>query len=642
MAVFPGVVPSIGNDLITGSGGIDFLTGFYGNDTIRGGAGNDIIVEAIFTWPSGGFTLTDGFQVRGGLTYDFGRGNDSIDGGAGLDLLTYDDRRVGIVVDLALGRVTTGAEVDRFIGIEAVELGNGADLVYANKAGFVVDLSAGNDRVIGMAGQSLYIGGDGNDTLDLSGSLFAVRAVLQTSNVQFGTASALVREFEFLIGSAVAANIIYGGVEDNRFWGGRLDDDLRGGYGVNTLYGGAGNDRLIGGDSMDSLYGGSGNDIIVGGDYRDTLDGSIGDDQIFGGGYDDILYGGVGNDYIVASFANESSRSSFGNDEAYGGDGNDRLVSMGSGFARIYGGAGNDFISVNKNDSVYGGDGDDRIIGSNFLFAEYFGGSGNDSLTLNGFGWVTLETGLNGFESIIFATDEYQVVTMLISNYRLNLGAGDDQVTLKGASNYNTINLGAGLNTVNVISGHHNTIFGGAGEDRIGFLGTTGAGSVIVSGAGNDLIGSHAGFVTISTGLGDDTVAVDSPGGTVVNTGGGADEIDVGSFSGKIDMGSGNDILMFLNSERLDLQVWTGLGADHIHFVLNGPLIQVDFMDFDPLLDHITGLGSNPLSLATSIKEDATGVNVALQFYFGGLPRPVELRFEGMTQADLNSSMFSL
>ena len=108
-----------------------------------------------------------------------------------------------MVVDLAQGRVTTGAEVDRFVGIEALELGNRVDLVYANTAGFVVDLSDGNERLIGITGSSMYIGGDGNDTLDLSQFKTPVTVFLDAFSMRVGLNSAQVREFETVLGSLV-------------------------------------------------------------------------------------------------------------------------------------------------------------------------------------------------------------------------------------------------------------------------------------------------------------------------------------------------------------------------------------------------------------------------------------------------------
>jgi Ca2+-binding RTX toxin-like protein len=530
MAVFPGVIPSIGNDLITGTGGIDFLTGFYGNDTIRGGAGNDIIVEAIFAWPSGGFTLTDGFQVRGGLTYDFGRGNDSIDGGAGMDLLTYDDRRVGIVVNLALGQVTTGTEVDRFVGIEALELGNGADLVYANKAGFVVDLSAGNDRVIGMAGQSLYIGGDGNDTLDLSGFKTPVKVFLDMFTVQVGVNTAQLQEFETVLGSLIAANTMRGNDFANTLVGGAGNDVLDGRSGTDLLEGGAGNDRIFGGMGVDTLYGGSGNDYILTGPLRD-------------GGPDPF-------------------------DSAYGGDGQDILVASVNNIAGLYGGAGNDLIYASNQALGYGGEGDDHVFGTMEQFfygappSRFNGGNGFDTLTLSGRGEYGIKSDMSGFERVIFAGNENKEVYLEARDTNVILQGGIDRVEVRGAATNNYIYTGAGFDTVQVTNSAQVRIFTGDGGDVVR-LGATNAGSVIDTGEGADGIDSFSAFVTIRSGSGGDRLMISSAAGGNVDTGAGNDVVQSAEFVGQMRLGSGDDQLFLEDSFSLDgFQVWGGEGKD--------------------------------------------------------------------------------
>ncbi len=69
------------------------------------------------------------------------------------------------------------------------------------------------------------------------------------------------------------------------------DVTLDGGNGDDVLWANAGNDVLLGGAGNDNLYGGVGSDQLIGNDGNDTLDGGEGADQ---------LIGGAGNDtYLV-------------------------------------------------------------------------------------------------------------------------------------------------------------------------------------------------------------------------------------------------------------------------------------------------------------------------------------------------------
>ena len=112
----------------------------------------------------------------------------------------------------------------------------------------------------------VYVGGDGNETIDVSGM----------NN----------------------ANII---VDID---GGAGNDVIIGGAGNDILVGGAGNDTITGGGGFDTLIGGTGNDILAGGVGIDILEGGAGDDTLRGGtGADKYLYteDGFGDDIIEDS-----------------------------------------------------------------------------------------------------------------------------------------------------------------------------------------------------------------------------------------------------------------------------------------------------------------------------------------------------
>lgn len=88
------------------------------------------------------------------------------------------------------------------------------------------------------------------------------------------------------------ANLILGGVGDDRGLGGSREDGMRGGRGgdwltgcggIDALYGEAGPDTLVGGRQPDRLYGSQGADRLLGGSGRDILSGGSGDDFLDGG-----------------------------------------------------------------------------------------------------------------------------------------------------------------------------------------------------------------------------------------------------------------------------------------------------------------------------------------------------------------------
>jgi Ca2+-binding RTX toxin-like protein len=642
MTGFLDQLPTLLDDMVLGSAENDVLTGFYGNDTLFGGAGRDIFVEATITWsynpvpfPGTGFTLTKG------QTYDFGRGNDRLFGGAGEDYLLYDSRTTTMLVNLALGTVQSGTEIDRFTDVEGIGLGAGNDLVLGNRSGFFIDFSAGNDRLSGVSAQSGYLGGAGTDMLDLRQSQAIVRVVMEPELFIVGAISGHIAQFEVVIGSATAANFIYGGVgtdffndgrENNLFWGGAAADDLRGGIGFDKLFGADGDDRLIGDENWDTLFGGNGNDVLFGGDNQDTLDGGAGNDRLYGGKWDDKLIGGAGDDYLLTGGPNEQSRDT-DVDRAYGGDGNDILLAEYSDTPFLDGGAGNDIIRTGRYASIYGGAGDDHVFASDML--AFYGGAGYDVLTINGYGQIILAADLNGFEQVVFATNIDQRVNLRRSAFSLDLQDGNDRINLQNANHDSTIHAGAGNDFILVETGWRNTIYGGVGQDAIGNSPGAGAGSWIDSGDGNDSVGSSANNVTILTGAGADMVEVSSLVGGDVSTGIGIDTVRAGTFFGKLDLGSGADELTFLYSEVLDAQVWTGAGADQIMFLFTQRVGRVTFMDFNPAEDYVVGFGPILVITAQSVTEDSSGVSLIYANFGSGAGQTLELRFEGLTAADL-------
>ena len=147
--------------------------------------------------------------------------------------------------------------------------------------------SNGDDSFTSIAGVSTLLGGDGSDTLDLSGISGAVdltatqfigmeRLVLADGGVAV-LSSAQVASFAEITATGNAGARI------------QLSD-------MSALYeiGGDLRDVFIGSDADDLLYGGGGDDIIYGEAGEDLISGGDGIDRLFGEDGADTLHGGAG------------------------------------------------------------------------------------------------------------------------------------------------------------------------------------------------------------------------------------------------------------------------------------------------------------------------------------------------------------
>jgi len=376
-------VPSLGNDIISGTSGNDTINALAGNDTVDGLAGHDNLFGGL-----GNDTLIGGDgndMLYGGL------GVDDLKGGAGFDYARYNDVNYGgFTVSLHNSALNTGAALgDTFSGIEGLILGNGNDTGTGDNSDNYLYGMNGNDRLIGRDGTDHLIGGNGNDTLE----------------------------------GGADGDVLNGDAGKDSLFGGDGDDQLNGGDGADKLYGGAGADAIDGGDGFDyirfddanhgnviaSLSNQAVNTGVAAGDSYSNIEGLVmgagndraygdaGDNYLFGMSGNDMLYGGAGVDYIHGGAGLDYARY---DDQDYGnlyvsllnpalntgaaagdqfiqieglitGAGND--IGYGNSAANyMYGMGGNDvLVGQSGNDRLNGGSGNDRLVG----------GSGDDRLT---------------------------------------------------------------------------------------------------------------------------------------------------------------------------------------------------------------------------------------------------------------------
>ncbi len=242
----PLFTPTVSNNTFTGNSSANILSGYSGNDRLFGGAGDDLFHEGQHVWQvsRGGFVA--------GTAYDLGLGDDYFDGGTGIDLLSIGGTARDAVLDLATQSLTRGVEIDRFVNVEAFELGAGNDLLTGLRTGQFVDLGGGDDTATGIAAGVYLSGGNGTDRLDLSLSTIAVDIDERSVGRHAGSQ---VYGFELIQGALNATNWIRATEAADTVSGGLLDD---------ILSGDAGNDSLLGDAGSDQLYGAVGDDTLSG------------------------------------------------------------------------------------------------------------------------------------------------------------------------------------------------------------------------------------------------------------------------------------------------------------------------------------------------------------------------------------------
>jgi Ca2+-binding RTX toxin-like protein len=129
----------------------------------------------------------------------------------------------------------------------------------------------------------------------------------------------------------------------------------KGTLGVNRIFGGNDNDTFWGDDGNDIIEGNNGDDVALGGDGNDILTdlngadtqkGGPGNDAIDGGPGDDIPMGGTGHDFILGG-ANDN--------ESFAGEGND-FVNAGQGADAVFGDGGDDWIQGGSGQDLLQGD----------------------------------------------------------------------------------------------------------------------------------------------------------------------------------------------------------------------------------------------------------------------------------------------
>lgn len=201
------------------------------------------------------------------------------------------------------------------------------------------------------------------------------------------------------------------------------------------------------------------------------------------------------------------------------GEGNDTVTMLGSSVVASVGGGDNVVSVTGSAKGVYAGSGNDTVYvqrlltGSNTVYV----GGGNDDVT-------------------VFAADE---------NSHIDLGAGNDSLSLTNALAGTTIQGGDGDDTVIIDSADAVYIDLGDGDNSLSIAAATGD-ITIVGGEGKDYVTVSAGEVGhVSLGVDDDTLHIaDLRDGGVIDMGAGDDSASITHMDGGwVSLGAGNDTL---------------------------------------------------------------------------------------------------
>ncbi|NER27111.1 MAG: calcium-binding protein [Symploca sp. SIO1C4] len=615
-----------GNDLLYGEDGDDNISGDDGDDRLYGGLNNDSL--------NGG---ADADTLYGGagddeLFGDIGNdlligeaGNDQISGGTEVDTVSYQNSPNGVVVNIEEDSsysnsvsltdlepnffIDAGTALDGFgtqdffsftvkkITVDEQEnIVDEEDIVISGSLENIIgsqhnDILIGNsldNRIEALAGNDLLIGNAGNDYLDGGADIDTVSYRRDPGSVEVNLAQNQAKDgfgntdqiynVENVIGSAFDDEII-GDANDNTIFAGAGKDKVSGDAGNDTLFGEDGNDTLNGDAGDDYLVGGTGNgwpsDILNGGSGNDTAsyitatsgvaasleqkigwqgdatgDQFISIENLEGSNFNDFLIGDNGANILSGLDGNDTLEGRDGDDTLNGGEGNNILnagegnntVEAGSGNDTVYAGTGNDNIFTNGgNDEIHAGDGNNTINAGNGTNKIYAG---------NGYDSISAGTG----DDEIYAGDGGSTIFAGAGNNQVYTGNGYDSVEAEDGDDL--ISVGNGGSNIDAGDGT-NTVYAGTGDDQV-YTGTgddeihVGEGNNNVdAGSGNNIISAGSGNDVIDTGAGDDTIYANE----------GLNTVRAGDGNNQIYSGSGGD---FLFAGTGDDQIYAGEGQNYI------------------------------------------------------------------------------
>lgn len=194
---------------------------------------------------------------------------------------------------------------------ETLRGGGGNDTLFADSPTHVTMYGRGGNDTINTQSESVAYGGDGNDTIVVTGiqvyafgengnDTFAIKAAPQ--NYVYGGAGKDKADFSAFAGDQVIGTGSALNARGLGYWSGpgatsAYESGTLVNNDVEVLAGGKGNDTMYAGAGATELYGNDGNDVLYGGAGKEALYGGNGNDYLIAvNGGADFLSGGAGYD----------------------------------------------------------------------------------------------------------------------------------------------------------------------------------------------------------------------------------------------------------------------------------------------------------------------------------------------------------
>lgn len=560
---------SVRTRVLQGGAGDETIVGFDAADSLSGGDGNDTLVG--------------------------GGGDDRLDGGSGADVLAVDAGDDTYVFGAGSGR-------DKIEVVSGVDLGAGAGNDIIAMAG----LTPGQVQVSRAGAERIVLKLNGSDdriTVAVASPNFASLTVAFADGTVWSAADLLLKA---PLSEGADTLLLLDDNDTLHMLGG--DDVVDAAGGNDTLYGDAGNDTLQGGPGDDQLYGNLGNDTLQGGDGSDTLEGNEDDDLLEGGSGLDYLYGGAGRDRVNGGDGNDWLGEAAADgmaDILTGGSGNDQygifeaidqLVELDGGgkdFVRLYFSGSWTLPAYVEDVALSWLGGSSQITGNaqdNYFDARYStaadtlaGGLGNDTYYHVTRQDQVIEASGGGIDMVFVAADSY-TLGQNIENATLidaeGSGVYASTWSLSGNAGNNVLGSQAGFNTRLRGYGGDDTLNGGTHADSL--YGDEGN-DTLQGGAGDDYLYGGAGANTLFGGSGSDTLYAQGDndvlyGGAgydtlVLGAGFATGVVNSGDVYENLVAGSGRFALEFRDATRDDLYVSVNQGRLSIAHEAGGVVV---------------------------------------------------------------------
>ena len=332
---------------------------------------------------------------------------------------------------------------------------------------------------------------------------------------EYGAARANFLQSNVITTGLAGSTVLEGAKEDTVLGQGGADTIFSSGSGA--FFGGGGNDTVFAHaqtlpEDFELLDGGAGIDTLdttsFAGNYTINLATGVTDyaGNPVGGNESFINFEntttGAGNDSITGTAAANVIMTQSGNDTIVAGNGNDT----------VYAGAGDDVITsaaLSGSDQVFGGDGNDTITSSGL---DTVFGEGGDDVIIAGIGGAETLDGGAGIDTLN--------TTLFTGDYEIDLATGLTNLASENFTNFENVITGDG----------DDVVFGTLVANRL------------EAGAGNDRVLGLAGDDTLEGGLGQDTLN-GGDGNDAITAGEGNDSVFAEAGDDLIDGGAGNDLL---------------------------------------------------------------------------------------------------